>query len=333
MKLAVVILNWNGIDHLKTFLPSVLRHSGSFAVYVIDNASTDGSVAWLRTQYPEVQIVVNQHNEGFCRGYNLGLKQIEAEYYVLLNSDVEVTENWIRPVFEKMESEPTIAACQPKILSYSNRQQFEYAGAAGGYIDWLGYPFCRGRIFDTLEADKGQYDSEEEIFWASGACFFVRSSLFQQLGGFDEAFFAHMEEIDLCWRLKNRGHKILVLPSSVVYHVGGGTLQASNPFKTYLNYRNGLFLLYKNLPEKRLFSTLLIRLCLDGVSGLRHLVRFEFRFVWAILKAHFAYYRTVLKGTVTRDYKGQKEPSHMLYKSIVLEYFLNKKKVFSAMKP
>lgn len=321
MKLAVVILNWNGLTHLQTFLPSVVEYTPDHSIFLVDNASTDGSVAWVKSIYPQVSIIRNTENGGFCKGYNQGLKQIEAEYYMLLNSDVEVTANWLSPMLNVLESDPKVAAVQPKIRSYQQKNTFEYAGAAGGHLDWLGYPFCRGRVFDTLETDEGQYDDTCDIFWASGACMCVRASLFHELGGFDEAFFAHMEEIDLCWQLKNKAFRIVYTGNSTVYHLGGGTLQKTNAFKTYLNFRNGLSLLYKNLPQKRLFSTIFLRLLLDGVAGLRHLARFEFRFVLAILKAHFAFYSFLLKGKIERKNTSNFETSPILYKSVVWEYF------------
>jgi GT2 family glycosyltransferase len=253
MKTAVVILNWNGRNFLETFLPSVLEYSARCAdVIVADNASTDDSVAFLQEHYPQIRIIEHPKNGGFSKGYNDALKQIDAEYYILLNSDVEVTPNWITPVIEMMDADPSIAACQPKLRSFEDRSQFEYAGAAGGFIDAYGYPFCRGRIFDVLEEDRGQYDDACEVFWATGACLFVRADLYHALGGLDEDFFAHMEEIDFCWRLKNNGHKVMYCPDSTVYHVGGGALPKSSPRKTYLNFRNNLALLVKNLPSKRL---------------------------------------------------------------------------------
>lgn len=246
-KTAVVILNWNGRKFLKKFLPDVIKFSKKDAeVIVADNASTDDSVAVLKADFPEIRIIENKSNGGFAKGYNQALKLIDAEYYILLNSDIEVTENWINPVIELMESDKNIAACQPKIRSYHEKEKFEYAGAAGGFIDKFGYPFCRGRIFQSLEEDKGQYDDTVEIFWATGAALFIRAELYHKLGGMDDDFFAHMEEIDLCWRLKNEGYKIMYCPKSTVYHVGGGTLPTSSSWKTYLNFRNNFFLIYKN---------------------------------------------------------------------------------------
>jgi len=324
-KVAIVILNYNGKSFLNTFLPSVVEHSAEHEIIIADNASTDDSVAFLNSNYPKVRIIGLSKNWGFAEGYNAALKQIKADYYVLLNSDVEVTPHWINPIIDIMQSNTKIAACQPKIKDFKRKTYFEYAGAAGGYIDWLGYPFCRGRIFDTCEEDTGQYDDTKEIFWATGACMFVRADVFHQAGGFDSQFFAHMEEIDICWRIKNLGYQIYYCPTSVVYHVGGGTLHKSNPRKTFLNYRNGLAMLYKNLPSDKLFSTIFLRLVLDGISGIKLLLDGSFKDVWAILKAHFAFY-----GMIPRlERKDPKQLGQVYNKSIVLEYFLRKKKYFS----
>ena len=279
----------------------------------------------MRHNYPQIRLVSLPVNTGFAGGYNEALAQIEAEYYVLLNSDIEVTPNWVTPLIELMDADPTIAACQPKLRDYYKPTHFEYAGAAGGYIDWLGYPFCRGRIFDACEVDNGQYDDAREVFWATGACMFVRAAVFRQLGGFDTQFFAHMEEIDLCWRMKNAGYKVYYSPASTVYHVGGGTLHKSNPRKTFLNYRNGLAMMYKNLPSGQLFSTIFMRLVLDGVSGVKLFLDGSFKDVWAILKAHFAFYGMIPK----LERKSPKVLKDIYPKSIVLAYFLKKKKTYS----
>ncbi len=328
MKVAIVILTWNGLRHLKTFLPSVVQHSIGHSIFVVDNGSMDGSKDWLSITYPAISVIRHDRNLGFCDGYNKGLQQIKSEYYVLLNSDVEVTEGWIDPIIEIFDKQPDVAAVQPKILSYENESFFEYAGGAGGHIDWLGYPFCRGRIFDTLEEDKAQYNDVSEIFWASGACMFIRSDLFHKHAGFDWAFFAHMEEIDLCWRLKNLGYKILYTSESTVYHLGGGTLQKSSPYKTFLNYRNGLFLLYKNLPRQKLYHTIFIRLILDGISGLRHFMKLEFRFVSAILKAHFSFYAHVILSKINRTNSLNTFATPIFNKSIVYQYFIRKSRYF-----
>lgn len=264
-KIAVVILNWNGCDMLRSFLPSVVRFSevDGAVVYVADNGSTDASVAMLRREFPSVHLILLEENHGFADGYNLALKQVEAEYVVLLNSDVEVTEHWLVPLAEYMDAYPETAACQPKIRSWRNKGQFEYAGAAGGFIDRYGYPFCRGRIMGVVEEDKGQYDTVIPIFWATGAALFIRLADYREAGGLDGRFFAHMEEIDLCWRLRARGRQLACIPQSVVFHVGGATLKKENPRKTFLNFRNNLVMLYKNLPQEDLASVMRVRAVLD----------------------------------------------------------------------
>ena len=282
-KLAIVILNWNGKNWLEKFLPSVVEFSDDADIFVIDNASTDNSVEFLKTDFPSVQIVINSTNFGFAGGYNEGLKQIDAEYYCLLNSDVEVTNNWIQPILSLFEKNLDIAAIQPKILSYTDKNKFEFAGAAGGLIDNLGYPYCRGRVFDEVEEDKGQYDDETEIFWASGCALFIRSKDFWNQNGFDERFFAHQEEIDLCWRLINSGRKIFYTGKSKVYHVGGGTLNKQSAQKTYLNIRNNLSMMLKNLPFPKLIGLIFFRLCLDGVAGIYFGLKQGFPHLWAVL--------------------------------------------------
>lgn len=321
-KVAVVILNYNGQKFLDTFLPSVVKNNDGYEVIIADNASTDNSIDFLSSNYPNLKTIQLVNNEGFAGGYTTALKEIEAEYYVLLNSDVEVSSSWTKPIIDLMDNDTSIAACQPKIRSYHQKTHFEYAGAAGGYIDWLGYPFCRGRVFDSYEQDLGQYDDTKEIFWATGACMFVRAKVFHQLGGFDTHFFAHMEEIDLCWRIKNAGHKIMYSSASTVYHVGGGTLHKSNPRKTFLNYRNGLAMLYKNLPSDKLFITILLRLVLDGISGIKLLVDGSFADFLAVIKAHFAFYAMIPKLERT----SPKDVSGIYQKSIVWEYFVKKQK-------
>lgn len=291
MKIAVVILNWNGAKLLEQFLPSVVKYSTEADVYVADNASTDDSVAFVKATYPTVKIIQNKSNFGFAQGYNEALAGIDAEIYALVNSDIEVTKNWLKPILETFENEPNTAVIQPKILDYKNKGYFEYAGAAGGFIDQYGYPFCRGRLFDTLEKDKGQYENDCEIFWASGACFFVRSSVYNQLKGFDADFFAHQEEIDLCWRVINIGNEIKYNSKSVVYHVGGATLDKANPQKTKLNFRNSLLMLTKNLPKNKLFSVIFVRLILDGMAGIQFLINGKPKHTWAILKAHLSFYK------------------------------------------
>lgn len=269
-KVSVVILNWNGEEMLRRFLPSVIEHSigEGVEVCVADNGSTDASVQMLRATFPSVRLIELDSNYGFAEGYNRALDQVEAEYVVLLNSDVEVTPHWLDPLVDFMDNHPEVAACQPKLLSQRNKSCFEYAGAAGGYLDKYGYPFCRGRIFEVVEEDKGQYETTETVFWVSGAAMFIRLKDYQNVGGLDKDFFAHMEEIDLCWRLKSRGKELMYVPQSKVYHVGGATLNKDNPRKTFLNFRNNLLMLYKNLPDSELNSVLRVRKCLDILAAL-----------------------------------------------------------------
>ena len=336
-KTAIVILNYNGRNFLEKFLPSVISHSAGFLIYVADNASTDDSVQWLKIHYPQIHLLQLSTNKGYAGGYNEALKEITADYYVLLNSDVEVSPQWLPPMVQFLDENPTIAACQPKILAHHNPDQFEYAGACGGFVDWLGYPYCRGRIFDFCETDTGQYDSIIPIFWASGACLVIRASAFHEVGGFDEVFFAHMEEIDLCWRLHHVGYQVYCYPLSKVWHVGGGTLPASSPFKTYLNYRNSLAMLYKNL-DKHLWSTIFLRLVLDGISSVRFLIKGQWKDILAIIKAHFKFYEWVL-GTLPQKRKKiqqnlpfQKEqrPLPIVRKSIIWAYFVKGIKTFDS---
>lgn len=286
--IAIVILNWNGRHFLAEFLPGVLAHSGGAAIYVADNNSTDDSVIYLQTHFPEVNLIRHSQNLGFCEGYNHALRQIHTDYYVLLNSDVEVTPDWVNPVIQLMEADASIAASQPKIKSLHHRDFFEYAGAAGGQLDRLGFPFCRGRLFQELEKDFGQYNDINPVFWATGACMFVRATIFHAVGGLEPAFFAHMEEIDICWRLQNQGYKIMYCGHSTVYHVGGGTLPKANPHKTFLNFRNGLALLIKNLPEPSLYATILLRLLLDWIAALKFLVEGQSADARAVIQAHKA---------------------------------------------
>lgn len=284
MRIAVVILNWNGVEMLRKFLPGVVKNSPEAEIVVADNASADDSLAWLKAEMSEVRRIVLDQNYGFAEGYNKALeKVIDAEYYVLLNSDVEVTESWLQPMLKYMDAHPEVAACQPKLRCEWDKRMLEYAGACGGYIDSLGYPYCRGRIFDTVEEDKGQYDAIAPIFWATGAALMIRREAYWQVGGLDGRFFAHQEEIDLCWRLRSRGMGIVCLPDSVVYHVGGGTLPKENPRKTYLNFRNNMLLLYKNLPEEHLSVVMFWRFWLDALASLMFLLKGEwgsFKAVW-----------------------------------------------------
>ncbi len=331
---AIVILNWNGKKFLEDFLPGVIANSSEDAeIIVADNASTDDSVAFLKQKYPDIRIIENKSNGGYAKGYNEALMELEANYFVLLNSDIEVTENWVKPVIRLMEEDTKIAACQPKLRSFYEREKFEYAGAGGGYIDKYGYPFCRGRIFQSLEKDEGQYDDVKEIFWATGACLFVRANVFKSLGGLDERFFAHMEEIDFCWRAKNEGYKIMYCPDSLVYHVGGGTLPKKSWRKTYLNMRNNIIMLYKNLPDESLIPVFFSRLLLDGVASVKFLVDGGFKDLFAVLKAHYKFYRIYpqLKKERKRSKPGKVT---MIYrKNLVYEYFLKGKKKFSDLNP
>ncbi len=325
MKIAIAILNWNGRKLLEQFLPSVIQYSQEAEIYVIDNASTDDSVFFLKKNYPTIQILQNKENVGFSKGYNEVIKLIEADVICLLNSDVEVTENWLQPIQNLFEKDQNITVVQPKIVDYKKKTHFEYAGAAGGFLDALGYPFCRGRIFDTIEEDLGQYDNEIEIFWASGAAFFIRKKNYIELGGLDEDYFAHQEEIDLCWRIKNNGGKIYYTHRSVVYHLGGATLSNMNPQKTFLNFRNSLFNLLKNLPFTEAVFKIFIRLCLDGLAGLKFLFQGQVGHLYAIIKAHFSFYRFSFKMYKKRAFpQSSKLPS----KYILWEYFVRRKKRF-----
>ena len=329
--IAVVILNWNGQQWLEKFLPTVIEKSSMANIYIADNASTDDSVSLIENNFPSVKIIQNQLNEGYAKGYNDALKDLKEKYFVLLNSDIEVTDNWIEPIINLMEENPNISACQPKILDYNNKDSFEYAGASGGYIDNLGYPFTRGRIFDEIEPDNNQYDDVKEIFWASGACFFVRADHFNEVNGFDNDFFAHQEEIDLCWRLKIKGYQIMVHPRSVVYHVGGGTLDDSSPFKTYLNFRNNLFMLTKNLNFFSLLITLYFRLPLDGIAAVTLLKKKNgFLHLLAVLRAHLVFYVSIPRLLFKRQINTAK--TNLVGKmgfSILVKYYLEGKTKFS----
>jgi GT2 family glycosyltransferase len=334
VRIAVVILNWNGRKFLEKFLPSLLTHnSNNVEIIVADNASKDDSVDFLLKTYPSVKIIRHQKNHGFAQGYNLALEQVEADYYILLNSDIEVTQNWIQPIIDLMESDRNIAACQPKILSYHETHKFEYAGAAGGFIDKYGYPFCRGRMFLSIENDEGQYDDTTEIFWATGACMFVRADLFHQFGGLDADFFAHMEEIDFCWRLKNEGYRIMYCPASVVFHIGGGTLPKASWKKTYLNFRNNCILLYKNLPGNLLVEVFAKRLLLDGIAAMKFLVTAGFKDFFAVSRAHFSFYRTLGKTRQKRKKIKHGQVNKVYQKNIVFEYYLRGKKKFTDLDP
>lgn len=338
-KVAIAILNWNGQKLLEQFLPSVVAHSAAEGVriYIIDNGSTDNSLDYLKVQFPEVEVIALKKNWGFPAGYNKGLEQIESEYYLILNNDVEVSPGWLNPLIELMDSDDTIAAIQPKILSYQQRDEFEYAGAAGGFIDKYGFPFCRGRLLNVFEKDLGQYNFTDEIFWATGACMLVRSSLYKKYGGMDEAFFAHMEEIDLCWRLKNAGYKIMYNGNSSVYHLGGGTLNRMNPFKTYLNFRNNLYLLYKNLPKGKVHRILFARYFLDMIASAKFLFGLEFGSYWAVIRAHYSFWTTRRQFKEKRKYNlsvTTKVNHYEMYDGlIVYDFFVRRKKNFTQLRP
>ncbi len=327
---SIVILNFNGRDFLEKFLPSVIEHSKGYEIIVADNCSTDNSLTYLEQNFPKIRLIKLSKNGGFSKGYNEALKQVESKYYVLLNSDIEVTKNWIEPVISQLELNPIIVAAQPKIKSYHEKEKFEYAGAGGGFIDALGYPFCRGRIFLDLEKDIGQYNNTKEIFWATGACLFIKSESYWDAGGLDEDFFAHMEEIDLCWKLNNKGFKILYCGDSEVYHVGGGTLPKTNPRKTYLNFRNGLSILIKNVNFSKLLWMLPIRIILDWVAAFKFLLFDSWKDGIAVFKAHFYIIRTlplqIRKRKNTHRSKFSKE--HIYPGSIVIDHFLKGKKRF-----
>ncbi|MCF8320401.1 MAG: glycosyltransferase family 2 protein [Flavobacterium sp.] len=326
MKIAVVILNWNGKKLLEQFLPSVVQNSSEADVYLADNNSSDDSISYITTHFPSVQIIKNEYNFGFAQGYNEALKSVDADIFALVNSDVEVTQNWLQPIIETFKNEPNTAIVQPKILDYKRKDYFEYAGAGGGFIDQYGYPYCRGRVFETIEKDWGQYNDACEIFWASGACFFIRSSVYSELNGFDGDFFAHQEEIDLCWRAKNKKYTIKYNGLSTIYHVGGATLNEESPKKTFLNFRNSLFMLTKNLPKHELFRIVFFRMVLDGIAGIRFLFQGKFTHLFAVLKAHFHYYHLINRNLNKRSDFQLK--SYFKINSIVYNYFIKKRHNF-----
>lgn len=303
MKIAVVILNWNGKKLLEEFLPSIIKYSANASIYVADNASTDDSVSFIKKNFPSVHIVSNAENGGFAKGYNDALQHIEAPIYALVNSDVSVTENWLDPILDEFEKNPNTGIIQPKILDFKNKKKFEYAGAAGGFLDVLGYPYCRGRIFNSLEKDKGQYDDIININWASGACFFIKSEIYHKLKGFDEDYFAHQEEIDLCWRTSNLGYDIKYVGTSAVYHVGGATLSEANSYKTFLNFRNSLYSLLKNLPANKVVLYIFIRMILDAVAGIRFTLQGRPIHMVAIIKSHMSFYGNLKKMISKRNFK------------------------------
>ncbi|MDX9883254.1 MAG: glycosyltransferase family 2 protein [Prolixibacteraceae bacterium] len=333
-KTAIVILNWNGEKLLPQFLPSVIEHSRlpNTRIVVADNGSTDASIQILSEKFSEVEILDLKQNHGFAKGYNEALRQIGADYYVILNSDVELSEGWLQPVIKLLDHDETIGAVQPKILSHRDKNKFEYAGAAGGFIDRYGFPFCRGRILNVTENDEGQYDQSIDIFWGSGACLVIRAELFHRAGGFDAGFWAHMEEIDLCWRIKNMGHRVVFCPESRVYHLGGGSLPYNSPRKLYLNFRNNLSLLYKNLPAGKLFGTLFVRMVFDASAAFRLLLEGNVRGFLSVIQAHLSFYRNLpslqQKRNLQNRFLTPKMHPEMFRKSIILNFYMKGKKRF-----
>lgn len=337
-KVAVVILNWNGKAMLEEYLPSVVNSMPDYAeVIIADNNSSDDSVAFIQSHYPTLQIIQNETNGGFAKGYNDALKDVNHEYVVLLNSDIETPENWIEPVIDFMETNPKIGAAMPKIRQIKEKSHFEYAGAGGGFIDKWGFPFCRGRIFENLEEDKGQYNSNQEVFWATGACMFVRNEVYKKLGGLDEFFFAHMEEIDLCWRIQRAGYTVNVIGSSHVYHLGGGTLKKVNPRKTFLNFRNNLLMILKNHPKKGLALRIFQKLILDGIAGIKFLLEGKPNHTIAVIKAHFSFYANFSKySKIRKSLKSSLANTSMkgvYQRSIIWDYFIKKKQVYTDLNP
>lgn len=333
-KVAVVILNWNGRFFLEKFLPSVYNSTYPNIEFIIgDNASTDDSVSFVEENYPSIKIISNPDNLGFAGGYNEVLKHVDADYYVLLNSDVEVTPNWIEPVIEYLESEPGMVAAQPKIIAFHQKGFFEHAGGAGGFIDIYGYPFCRGRLFHVVEKDNGQYDDNCEVFWATGAALFIRSDAWKAAGGFDADFFAHMEEIDLCWRLKRMGHRIGYVAQSTVYHVGGGTLNTSNPKKTYLNFRNNLVMLQKNTSFILGFWVIFVRMWLDLIAVFKFLADGKPRDAWAISRAHQFFFLHIFKNAAKRrSYPGKSNLTGLFKRCVIWDFYVNKIRKFTGLK-
>lgn len=330
MRIAIVILNWNGRKLLEEFLPSVVHFSeGQADIYVADNNSTDDSLELVRNQYPMVGIIQNEINGGYAKGYNDALSRLEADVYALVNSDIEVSEGWLNPVIEEFKQNENTAIVQPKLLDFKDRSKFEYAGAGGGFVDFMGYPFCRGRVFMELEKDTGQFDDSANIFWASGACFFIRSEIYHQLGGFDEDYFAHQEEIDLCWRVQNEGFDVRYVGGSSVYHVGGATLRESHPQKTFLNFRNSLFTIAKNVPKRYVFFVILSRLLLDAVAGIKFIVELRPIHTWSIIKAHLSFYAHLPIMMRKRRKLSFKQTRYFYCFSIVWQHFIMRRKKFT----
>lgn len=334
-KIAIVILNWNGVKLFDKFLPSVIRNSTgkNIEIYIADNGSTDNSVEYLSENYPNIKQIELKKNLGFAEGYNQALKQVEADYFVLLNSDVEVTPHWIEKCMQLFETNKKIAVIQPKILSFEKPHLFEYAGAAGGFVDKFGYPFCRGRMLNQMEADVSQYNKATPIFWASGACMFIKAEAFNKVAGFDGDFWAHMEEIDLCWRLKSVGYEVWYQPESVVFHLGGGTLSYGSPQKVYLNFRNNLWMLFKNLPKYKFKRIFFIRMVLDGVAAVKFIAGFNFREFWAVSNAHIAFYQKlpvlISKRKVVQQQIIIKDHKEVYSKSIMWKFFIQRKRKYS----
>lgn len=327
---AVVILNWNGRELLEKFLPSVVRYAHPQSkIYVADNASSDTSLEYVRENFPDVGIICNDDNYGFAKGYNVALKGLKEDVFALVNSDIEVEEGWMDALVEEFETREDTAAAQPRLLDYKDKKMFEYAGAAGGFIDRFGYPYCRGRIFTVIEEDKDQYDENSDIFWATGACLFVRREMFERLGGFDDDFFAHLEEIDLCWRIHNSGQKVRYVAGSRVYHVGGATLKKYDARKTFLNFRNSLFAIVKNMPTRRMWYVILVRLILDGVQGVRFLGEKRPRHTWALVRAHWSFYAGFRKMWKKREQTPVKTRRYYHTESVVFSHFMFRKKYFN----
>lgn len=337
MTVAIVILNWNGERYLQQFLPVLIENTNfpGAEIIVADNASSDASLSVMKYKFPSIKTILLDKNYGFAGGYNKALEQIEADFYVLLNSDVEVTPDWLNPMINYLIEHEDVAACQPKILSFYNRKYFEHAGAAGGFIDRYGFPFCKGRVLGTLEEDKGQYDSIADVFWATGACMMIRSKIYWKAGGLDDEFFAHMEEIDLCWRLKSRGYRVVCVPESSIYHIGGGTLNAESPQKTYLNFRNNLLLLYKNLPYKLLKKTFFWRFIFDYAAAFQLLITGKPKNAKSVFKARKDFKQMKSDFDLKRKenilYAISENQSAILQKSIVLNYYLLRKKTYSSL--
>ncbi len=332
MKTAIIILNWNGQKLLEQFLPSVVNFSSELAeIYIADNASTDTSIKFVKKFYPSIKIIENKTNEGYAKGYNEALAAVEADIYCLLNSDVEVTKDWLKPILEVFKKDEKTAIIQPKLLDFKDKTKFEYAGGAGGFLDIYGYPYCRGRVFNDLETDNGQFNDVSDIFWASGACLFIRSKIYHHLDGLDEDYFAHQEEIDLCWRTQNIGYKIKYVGTSTVFHVGGATLQETNPHKTYLNFRNSLLNVVKNVPKKWFLFVVFSRLILDGIAGIKFLIELRPVHTFAILRAHISFYKNFFKFLAKRK-RLQKKQDYNLHTSIVWQYFILGRKKFKDLK-